>query len=243
MNDTDKDSAPQGESPRLLLRRSEPQAEPSRPAAPAAEEPSLVRPPENEPEPLPPGLDEECAVSETHSQPIPKPAPARSSIHARTLSQLLQEARQERAMTIRQVHEKTKVSLVHIAALENGEYAKLPQAVYTRGYLRKICEELGVDPDEAVALYDKESGEGDSSLKAHLKSDSAATQASNPGGNMHKYATYAVVGAFAAALVIGLVVYFAKPRITVTEGYQVPLEDFHSGSVPKLPSFTLTPPN
>ena len=252
MNDDNSQApAPQTEAPRLLLRRSEPQAEPLRPAAageadflpPPAAEPSLVRPPDAAPEAIPAGLDEECAVSETHSQPIPKPLPARSPIHARTLPQLLQEARQERAMTIRQVYEKTKVSLVHIAALEHGEYAKLPPAVYTRGYLRKICEEFGVDPDEAVALYDKESGEGDSSLKAHLKSDSAATQASNPGGNMQKYITYAVIGALAAAIVVGLVVKFSKPKIVVPEGYQVPLEEFSSGPAPALPSFTLPPPN
>ena len=60
---------------------------------------------------------------------------------------------------------------------------------------------------------------------------------------MHKYATYAVIGALAAALVIGLVVAFSKPKIVVPEGYQVPLENFSTGASPALPSFALPPPN
>jgi cytoskeleton protein RodZ len=65
----------------------------------------------------------------------------------------LRRARQEKRLTLDQLSRATKISKSNLKALEDGDFERLPAAVYTRGFLRAYAREVGLDPHETVELY------------------------------------------------------------------------------------------
>ena len=66
----------------------------------------------------------------------------------------LQSVRQLRGITLDEVADDTKIALRYLEAIEINDYARLPAAVFVRGYLREIADVLEVDdPDALVAGY------------------------------------------------------------------------------------------
>jgi cytoskeletal protein RodZ len=65
----------------------------------------------------------------------------------------LRRARTEKRLTLDQLSRATKISLSTLRALENNDFAELPAAVYTRGFLRVYAHEVGLDPDDTVAQF------------------------------------------------------------------------------------------
>lgn len=69
------------------------------------------------------------------------------------LGQILQQARENKGLSIEEVHEETRINARFLEALEDGEYAVLPSATHTRGFLRNYARFLGLDPDPLVERY------------------------------------------------------------------------------------------
>ncbi len=72
------------------------------------------------------------------------------------LGQLLLEKRQEKGLSLEQVEKATKIRGKHIKALEEGDFAALPERVYVKGLLRNYALYLGLDPKEVWELFEKE---------------------------------------------------------------------------------------
>ena len=49
------------------------------------------------------------------------------------LGLILQEARENKGLTLAEVQEETRINAAYLEALENGEYAALPSPVHVRG--------------------------------------------------------------------------------------------------------------
>lgn len=69
------------------------------------------------------------------------------------LGEMLQLARERKGVDLYRAERDTKIRLRYLAALEDGDYAELPAAVYTRGFLRNYALYLGLDPEEALQRY------------------------------------------------------------------------------------------
>jgi cytoskeletal protein RodZ len=69
------------------------------------------------------------------------------------LGRTLRQAREARALPLREVEWATKIKAEHLAALEEENFDRLPGAVYTRGYLRSYAQYLGLDPEPLIAEY------------------------------------------------------------------------------------------
>jgi cytoskeleton protein RodZ len=67
-----------------------------------------------------------------------EPSPPTREQCLMALGQALAKAREEKAMTLAQLHARTFVPLYHLQALERGEVDRLPQDIYLRGFLRRI---------------------------------------------------------------------------------------------------------
>ena len=67
--------------------------------------------------------------------------------------QMLQAAREEKQWSFTDTEEITKISVRYIQGLEEENYDVLPGATYAKGYLRTYAKQLGLDPDEIIALY------------------------------------------------------------------------------------------
>jgi cytoskeleton protein RodZ len=88
-------------------------------------------------------------MSKKRTPKIPCETPGAATV---SLGTRLREARDRAGMTPRMLHEKTRVPLEAISALEEERYEALPAAVYVRGFIKLLCGELKLPYDELTAL-------------------------------------------------------------------------------------------
>jgi transcriptional regulator with XRE-family HTH domain len=80
----------------------------------------------------------------------------RPGLSADPLGERLVAAREARGIDLLRAERETKIRRTYLAALERGDYAALPGAVYVRGFLRNYATYLGLDPEEAVAQWHRD---------------------------------------------------------------------------------------
>jgi len=75
------------------------------------------------------------------------------------LGRLLREARTARDLSLADVESVTRIRQKYLEALESGDFASLPRGAVARGFLRTYATFLGLDADEMLRRYGKESGD------------------------------------------------------------------------------------
>jgi len=85
-------------------------------------------------------------------QPAEQPAVAQEPVGAD-----LRAARLKKQVTLEQVSQDTHVSLRHLQSLEEGRYRDLPGAMYNRAFLRSYCAYLGLESENFLERYERES--------------------------------------------------------------------------------------
>jgi cytoskeletal protein RodZ len=80
------------------------------------------------------------------------------------LGRLLREARTARELSPADVESVTRIRQKYIEALESGDFANLPRGAVARGFLRTYATFLGLDADEMLRRYGKESGDAGDEL-------------------------------------------------------------------------------
>jgi cytoskeletal protein RodZ len=73
----------------------------------------------------------------------------------RSIGGALREARERQRLTLAECVERTRIRRKYLEALENEDFHQLPEAAYTRGFLRTYASALGVDSDRLVDAYDE----------------------------------------------------------------------------------------
>ena len=63
------------------------------------------------------------------------------------LNEILREAREVKGATLGQAEAATRVRQKYLKAMEEGDWASLPEPLYTRGFLRSYARYLGLDGD------------------------------------------------------------------------------------------------
>ena len=71
----------------------------------------------------------------------------------------LAAARERKGVDLLRAERDTKIRLRYLSALERGDYADLPGAVYTKGFLRNYAIYLGLDPEDVLRQWRRERGE------------------------------------------------------------------------------------
>lgn len=66
---------------------------------------------------------------------------------------ILRTARESKGWTLPEAEEATKIRVRYLQALEEENYAILPGAAYSKGFLRTYANHLGLDPEEIIGLY------------------------------------------------------------------------------------------
>ncbi|MGC1381490.1 MAG: RodZ domain-containing protein [Candidatus Baltobacteraceae bacterium] len=64
-------------------------------------------------------------------------------------------AREARGLTVSQVAEQIRIRSLYLAAIEEENWSLVGAAVYVRGFLRTYARFLGLDPEEAVAEFNR----------------------------------------------------------------------------------------
>ncbi len=75
------------------------------------------------------------------------------------LPKRLVEARERKGVDLLRAERETKIRARYLAALEAGDYADLPGAVYTKGFLRNYALYLGLDPEDVIRQWKRERGD------------------------------------------------------------------------------------
>jgi len=66
----------------------------------------------------------------------------------RNLGSLLREERERRGLSLEEISDKIKISKSCLAAIEEGDEARLPHPVYAKGFIRNYARLLGIDNEE-----------------------------------------------------------------------------------------------
>jgi len=65
----------------------------------------------------------------------------------------LREARERRGLSLRQIDNATKISMLTLEALERNDIARLPGGILGRGVVRSYALEVGLDPESAIEEF------------------------------------------------------------------------------------------
>lgn len=72
------------------------------------------------------------------------------------LGQRLYKQRLQRKLTLEEIAQAIKIKAVFLAAIEKGEFNKLPSPAYAQGFVRNYAEYLDIPKAEITALFKRE---------------------------------------------------------------------------------------
>lgn len=72
---------------------------------------------------------------------------------SRTVGELLQRAREGKGVSLDEASHVTKIGRNYLAAIEAGDFQKLPNPAYLKGFLRLYATYLGLSGDEILTRY------------------------------------------------------------------------------------------
>ena len=73
-----------------------------------------------------------------------------------SIGHLLQEARNKKAISLEEVHFRTKIHPRVLQLLEADKFEKLPSPVFVKSFLKSYAEFLEINPQDIVNAYEKE---------------------------------------------------------------------------------------
>jgi cytoskeleton protein RodZ len=65
----------------------------------------------------------------------------------------LRQAREQRGVSLREIADRTKISVPALEALERNDVSRLPGGIFTRAFVRAYAEEVGLDAEDAVRRF------------------------------------------------------------------------------------------
>jgi len=74
-----------------------------------------------------------------------------------TLVSGLKAVRETKGFSLKDVHEKTRISVTILDAIEKGQFELLPPGVYARNFIRTYADFLEIDPQPILAFFNEES--------------------------------------------------------------------------------------
>jgi cytoskeletal protein RodZ len=73
-----------------------------------------------------------------------------------TLGEELKRRREERQIALTDISEATRIGTRFLKAIEMDNYGVLPGGIFTRSFIRAFAKQVGMDEDEAIALYQQQ---------------------------------------------------------------------------------------
>jgi cytoskeletal protein RodZ len=71
-----------------------------------------------------------------------------------TAAPSLEQIRKENGVSLRQVADSTKISMLFLQAIENEQFAKLPGGVFNRSYIRQYAAAAGIPEESLLRKYE-----------------------------------------------------------------------------------------
>jgi flagellar biosynthesis protein FlhG len=99
-------------------------------------------------EPEPAKIEAEQTAAEEPARPPPEISPDTQFTGA-----LLRQVRESQRVTLQEINKRTKISLPYLKAIEDDDFGRLPELVYTGGFLRELSRLLKLDPQQVSRTY------------------------------------------------------------------------------------------
>ncbi|MFO0775860.1 MAG: DUF4115 domain-containing protein [Nitrospiraceae bacterium] len=75
-----------------------------------------------------------------------------------SIGEFFKQVRETKGLTVDEVALKTRIRADFVRAIEDGNYAKLPDQVFARGFVRSYARSLGLDEDDAINRFVNSAG-------------------------------------------------------------------------------------
>lgn len=75
-----------------------------------------------------------------------------------TLGEELKRRREERGITLADISDSTRIGTRFLKAIESDNFSILPGGIFTRSFIRAYAKEVGMNEDEAVGMYQQQTG-------------------------------------------------------------------------------------
>jgi cytoskeleton protein RodZ len=75
-----------------------------------------------------------------------------------SIGEFFKQVRETKGLTVDEVASKTRIRTDFVKALEEGNFAKLPDQVFARGFVRSYARSLGLDEDDAIHRFSQSAG-------------------------------------------------------------------------------------
>src|SRR5688572_26448104 len=127
---------------------------------------------------------------------------------ARTVGARLREAREKRGVSLRQIANSTRISVMSLEALERSDLSRLPGGIFTRAFIRAYAQEVGLDPDRTIQDFIAELPPEAATATAHA----VGIEDSEKLESDRKAVATALRLALVSLPIIGLVIYYGTHR-------------------------------
>ena len=67
----------------------------------------------------------------------------------------LKSVRESKGLTLKDIFERTRISVTNLEAIENGNFHKLPPPVFTKSFIKIYAKTLGIDDSSTLACYEQ----------------------------------------------------------------------------------------
>ena len=74
------------------------------------------------------------------------------------LGEFFKQVRETKGLTLEEVALKTRIQPDYLKALEEENYAKLPDQVFAKGFVRTYARSMGLDEDDALRRFQESAG-------------------------------------------------------------------------------------
>jgi cytoskeletal protein RodZ len=75
-----------------------------------------------------------------------------------SIGEFFKQVRETKGLTVDEVASKTRIRSDFVKALEDGNFAKLPDQVFARGFVRSYARSLGLDEEDAIHRFTQSAG-------------------------------------------------------------------------------------
>ena len=75
-----------------------------------------------------------------------------------SVGEFFRQVRETKGLTVDEVSSKTRIRSDFVKALEEGNFSKLPDQVFARGFVRSYARSLGLDEEDAIQRFTKSAG-------------------------------------------------------------------------------------
>lgn len=146
-----------------------------------------------------------------------------------SVGDFFRQVRETKGLTLDDVASKTRIHPDFLRALEEGNYAKLPDQVFAKGFVRSYARSLGLDEEDAMRRFGESAG-----AFYNKQAELDVLRVQQAADERQRLANRKVIFAAAAVAVLALILLLSREQSTVAPR-RPPADAAHGGGTVPAP--------